>query len=142
MADTARRKNQTRSADAHAAPAAGWEYVVAALGALLVLATLVYLGYVAATRDNGPPRIAVERLATLPNPPGYVVTIRVLNRSAATAAELVVRGELRADGQVVEEAEVTLDFVAGHSQRQAGLFFARDPRGLELRLQPKSYREP
>ncbi len=127
------------------------EWVVAALGALLVFGSMAYLAYAAFGRDEAPPdvRLAVEEVRELPSGRGYLVKFRAHHEEREAAAELGVEGELRGlagggggGGGAVETSEATLDHLPARSSRAGGLFFSRDPRGFELRLRAKGYAEP
>lgn len=117
------------------------EWGVAALGFLLVLCTLGFLLYRAFFVPDTPPDVSLRVVSVQPSSGGYLVLLEAVNRGGETAAELLVEGELRQGGQVVETGELTFDFLPPDSVREGGLFFRRDPRaGLELRA--KSFREP
>ena len=123
------------------------EWVVAALGALLVFGSMAYLAYQAFGRDESPPdvRLVVEEVRELQRGGGYVVTFRAFNEGQSAAAELGIEGELHGPeggGTPVETSEATLDHLPAQSNRAGGLFFTRDPRSFELRLRAKGYHEP
>lgn len=120
-----------------------WEWVVAAIGLVLVLASLGYLAYGALQqRAESTPQPLVEMVRVERNGPRFLVLVRVTNRGDVTAEGLVVAGELKHQGQVLERSEVEFDFLPRHSSREAGLFFARDPASLQLELSAVSYRKP
>jgi uncharacterized protein (TIGR02588 family) len=120
-----------------------WEWVVAALGLVLVLASIGYLVHDAVTLPATPPTPQVEVLATEPQEGGrFLVQVRVHNRGTQAAAALRLTGELKRAGQVVEQADTEFQYVPGHSARDGGLFFARDPRTFQLDLQVRSYQQP
>jgi uncharacterized protein (TIGR02588 family) len=127
-------------APAHPVPLLEW--VIAAMGALLVAAAIAYLVHQALWRDETPPevRLAVERV--LPLQGGYVVEFRATNRGAQAAQELVVEGKLAGPGGVAETAEATFDYLPPNSYREGGLFFTGDPRRGELHLRAKGYARP
>lgn len=128
--------------EAAAAPPPLWEWMLAGVGLLLVLACMGYLGFNALQGEPGPPDPVVELVQVRESGGGFLAQVRVRNRSRATAEGLVVAGELREGGQVVERTEVEFEFLPAESWREAGLFFRRDPRRGELRLVPVSYRKP
>ncbi len=120
-----------------------WEWVVAGIGLVLVLASLVYLAINALEmREDARPRPQLELLGVEPLGQRFLVRVRVANHGEATAEGLVVAGELQQQGQVLERAELTFDFLPPRSTREAGLFFTRDPRTLHLELLPVAYRVP
>jgi uncharacterized protein (TIGR02588 family) len=136
-----------QQAGGEAAPRAGppptaWEWLAAAIGLLLLLASVGYLLADHWGGDAAPPVPVVQVTGIEPQAGRWLVRVRVSNASRGTAAALRVEGELKQGGQAVERSEVEFDFVPGRSSREGGLFFSRDPRGLELDLQPKSYQRP
>jgi uncharacterized protein (TIGR02588 family) len=116
--------------------------VVGALGALLLAGTIGFLVWHALGRDDAPPdvRVVVERVLELQN--GYLVQFRAINQGGATAAQLVIEGELTGPDGPIETSEATLDYLPPRSDRQGGLFFGRDPRELDLRLRARGYAKP
>jgi uncharacterized protein (TIGR02588 family) len=124
----------------HAVPILEWG--VGALGALLLVGTIGFLVWHALGRDEAPPdvRVVVESVLELQN--GYLVQFRALNEGGATAAQLMIEGELSGPDGPIETSEATLDYLPPRSGRQGGLFFARDPRGLDLQLRARGYAKP
>lgn len=120
----------------------GWEWAVAALGLVLVLATIGYLVVDAVSGASSPPDPAVTVVAVQPQGQRFLVRIRVANLGGAPAAGLTVEGKLLKGSEVVEQAQVEIQYLPGHSSQQAGLFFDHDPKALELRLGARSYTEP
>jgi uncharacterized protein (TIGR02588 family) len=118
------------------------EWVVAGIGALLVLGTIGYLAAQALWRDTTPPdvRLVAEPARELEG--GWLVRFRALNQGGEPAAELLIEGELRGPDGSVETAEATLDYLPPGSQREGGLFFSRDPGQFELALRAKGYARP
>lgn len=119
-----------------------WQDLVAAVGAVLVLAVLGFLAWELLTTTETPPAIVVRAEAVEPQPGGYLVRFEARNDGGSTAAGAEIVGRLREGATLVEEARVTLDYLPARSSRAGGLLFARDPRGLELRLQAEGYSEP
>ena len=74
--------------------------------------------------------------------PGFLVIFRARNSGRKTAAGVIVEGELMSDSGRVETSETTLDYVPAGGEQRAGLYFARDPRSLKLRLRAEGYRSP
>jgi uncharacterized protein (TIGR02588 family) len=66
----------------------------------------------------------------------------VINRGSSVAAGLVIEGVLSDNSSAVETSTITIDYVPSGSQRQAGLYFTRDPRTLRLQVRPKGYVDP
>lgn len=118
------------------------EWLTAAFGLALVLFCVAFLLYQAFSGKAEPPDVTFEVERVYDTRGGFLVEIHIFNRGATTAAGLQVEGSLREDDEVVETSELTLGYLPPHSEREAGLFFTRDPRGLELSLRAKGYQEP
>jgi uncharacterized protein (TIGR02588 family) len=127
---------------AHRRPIPATEWVVAAIGALLVAGTIGYLAWLAISRDEALPdvRVVAGRVHALDH--GWLVEFRAINSGGTAAAQLLVEGELEGPQGVLETSEATVDYVPPRSEREGGLIFSRDPQGLELRLSAKGYVDP
>jgi uncharacterized protein (TIGR02588 family) len=130
--------------DAVEAPPALWEWVVAALGLLLVVASMTVLLHEAWTSPSLPPQPQIRVLGIEPrrDQAGFLVRLQVHNRSGATAANLRIEGELKQGDEVLERSETEFQYLPGRSSREAGLFFTRDPRALRLELSARSFQKP
>lgn len=123
-------------------PPSAWEWLVAGVGLLLLLASIGYLLHDAFTGEDGPPVPVVRLVDMRPQEGRYLVQVKVVNQGRATAAALRVEGELRRGAEVVERSEIEFEHVPGRSSREGGLFFLQDPRALQLVLTARSYRKP
>jgi uncharacterized protein (TIGR02588 family) len=133
---------ETGQRQAGAPPITGWEWLVAALGLLLVLTTVTYLLVQAVRGPPVPPDVVVRVDSIVPtSSAGFLVQFRAANTGDETAAGLTVVGELR-DASGVETSRTPLDYLPGHSERGGGLFFRRDPRRATVRLWAEGYQEP
>lgn len=121
-----------------------WQWLIAGLGALLVIGTAGYLAWRGVSAPEHPPAVTLSVQRIEASGSGYVVIVEARNRGGETAAGLTVRGELRRDGQLLGESEFTLDYLPANATRRGGLFFTQDPRidGIELRLEPSGYSQP
>lgn len=119
-----------------------WEWAVGGVGLALLLATLGYLAAQALAGPPSPPDPVIEVLRVEPVGQRFLVRLKVSNRGGTTAADLRIAGTLKHGGQPVEEGEVQLRYLPGGSSREAGVYFARDPRTLELEFAPKGYEPP
>jgi uncharacterized protein (TIGR02588 family) len=119
-----------------------WEWVVAALSAVVVLGAIGAMLYQAFTTDDAPPdvTIAVEDIRDLGG--GYLVEFSARNGGGSTAAGLAVEGTLEADTGEVETATATLDYVPARASRGGGLYFRNDPRDYRLTVRAKGYERP
>ena len=119
------------------------EWVAGAVGATLTLTLIGFLGWEAWTSPGDvPPDVTVRLEAVLPAGEGFVARIVAANGSPETAAAVEVEGVLSRDGDEVETAGATLDYVPGNSEKRGGLFFSEDPREGDLRLRALGYQEP
>ncbi len=109
---------------------------------LLVLALLGFVLYLAVEGTSRPPVIQVRVERVLEAPGGYVVEVGVYNEGGSTAAALVIEGTLKQDTVTVERSSATISYVPADTEREAGLFFTRDPRRYELEVRPVGYDRP
>jgi uncharacterized protein (TIGR02588 family) len=138
---TAKSHEQDRQrAGEGAVPLAEW--VAAACGGVVMLATLASLGWLAINERDGTVDPAVQVLAIERQGDRHHVKLRVENQGAAAAEGLRVQAQLRRGEAVVEEAEVEFEHVPAHAHRTAGVFFRNDPRQAKLELSVRSYRQP
>jgi uncharacterized protein (TIGR02588 family) len=121
-------------------PAAEW--AVAAAGLVIVCAVVGWMLYEAVAGDESPPQITVALDTVFPTEAGYLVRFAAANHGSETAAEVVIAGRSTGSTGEMEEAEVTLDYLPGQSERKGGFFFAKKPEPGGLELRALSYREP
>lgn len=121
---------------------ARWEWLVAGIGALFVLAVLGYLAWYRITHPDTPPKLVAEVASVSEDAGFYYVAVTARNDGRATAAAAILRGELMADGRIVEESEAEIDYLPGHSRRQLTLIFTEDPAAHGLVLRFKGYSRP
>lgn len=119
-----------------------WEWVAALIGAALVVGIVGFLVMEALRERSTPPQIEIEVVEISKSDAGHLVQILVLNRGEATAAQLVVEGQLRRGEETVESATITLTFAPAGSSRSAGLIFENDPAEYELSLRAQGYEAP
>lgn len=119
-----------------------WEWVLAGVGLLLLVASVGYLLYYQWSSSDAPPDPAIEVIAVHRQQGRFLVRVRVTNRSHTTAADLRVTGELRQGDAVVERSETEFPYLAAESSHEGGLFFTHDPRTLRLELGVESYQVP
>jgi uncharacterized protein (TIGR02588 family) len=118
------------------------EWMVAAVGLVLLVFSLGYLTFQAFTSPHTAPVPVVELLGIDQQGNRFLARVRVSNRGPTTAERLSVAGQLKRQGEVVEESATEFEFLPGGSSREAGLFFSRDPRAMQLELFARSYQKP
>jgi uncharacterized protein (TIGR02588 family) len=119
-----------------------WEWVLAALGGVMLLGVVGYITYHGIAYPEAPPEVVVEALGASPSGAGYLVRFRARNGGNRTASALRISGHLLRDGRPVETSETILDYLPQQSQRQGGLFFTENPANGRLVLRAEGYLEP
>jgi uncharacterized protein (TIGR02588 family) len=118
------------------------EWIVGAVGFLLVTSVIAFMLYHAVTEREALPDINLSVISVAPSRNGYVVTIKALNQGGSAAAGVVVEAELHKESKPLERSHVTIDYSPPGSQQQVGLFFTQDPRQFDLRVRALGYVEP
>ncbi|HEV7279738.1 MAG TPA: hypothetical protein VGN57_05945 [Pirellulaceae bacterium] len=118
------------------------EWLVFAVGAALVSATVGYLAYDALAVTPRPPKLEVRLGDPVAAPGGFSVPVVVRNRGTKAAETVVVRVEKESDGGESESAELTLDFVPGEASRKGAVVFSGDPASSKLTALPVSFQQP
>lgn len=119
-----------------------WEWVVAAVGLLLVVGSIAFMIYEGIWGDHSPPAVRIQLDSIGETENGYLVRFRASNSGGSTAEGLTIEGQLSNDDQSIETSETTLDYLPSHSERKGGLFFTRNPRDLQLSIRALGYEDP
>lgn len=119
------------------------EWAVFAIGLALVLFTLGYLAYDAATLGDAPPSMEVRTGAPLERTHNFVVPVTVINHGDQTAEGVVIEVVLEAGGEVKERAEFDIAFLPRRSTREGWVAFQTNPRTAEsIRARALGYEKP
>ena len=119
-----------------------WEWIVAAVGFMLVAAVIGFLLYEAIVGNRLPPDVKLSVDSVIQTGNGYLAKITAINEGGTTAAGVVIEGELRKGTEPIERSWTTIDYLPPLSKQSGGLFFTRDPRQFELQVRPHGYAEP
>ncbi len=119
-----------------------WEWILAAIGLVLVSGAIGTMIYRAAWQEMSPPNLIINVESISPASNGYVVEFRVKNTGSQTAAGLNIEGNLIKAGEKIETSTATLTYAPAYSERQGGMFFTKDPRNFELQIRALSYEKP
>jgi uncharacterized protein (TIGR02588 family) len=119
-----------------------WEWIVAAVGFVLVASVIGFLLYEAIGGNRLPPDVKLSVDSVVQTGNGYLAKITAVNEGGMTAEGVVVEGELRSGTEPVERSRTTIDYLPPRSHKKGGLFFTRDPRQFELKMRPFGYEEP
>lgn len=118
------------------------EWLVAAIGLILVVGAIGFLTYKAVGEKDVPPNIAVSVDSIIPQGDKFLVNFRVKNKGATTTAALTIEGELKNGEKSVETSTATLDYAPSHSERKGGLFFTKNPQNFDLQIRATGFEEP
>lgn len=119
-----------------------WEWIIAAVGLILVVGAIGMTLYRAVTEQSTPPMIEISVEAIVPMSNGYLVEFRVKNTGNQTAAALTIEGELKRGAESVESSTASLAYAPANSQREGGLFFTKNPNEFELNIRALGYEKP
>jgi len=119
-----------------------WEWIIAAVGLILVVAALGTTLYRAVTEESTPPILEINIEAVHAANNGYLVEFRIKNTGNQTAAALTIEGELKRGEESVETSTATLTYAPANSQREGGLFFTKNPNEFELKIRALGYEKP
>jgi uncharacterized protein (TIGR02588 family) len=117
-------------------------WALAAIGMLFLFASFSVLLRESLAGAQPAADIAIRVDEIRPSAQGHLVSLKIANSGTATAASLGVEGVLTRGGVDVESSDITIDYVAAGSERDAVLFFSNDPRQGELSVRAKGYIEP
>lgn len=81
--------------------------------------------------------VSTEKIAS-----GWQVVFELRNRATLAAAGVEVRAQLSEQARLVEEAEVTFDYVAAGSLARGAVIFENDPSRLTLTVRAVGFTEP
>ena len=120
-----------------------FEWIVFAVGLALVLSTLAYLAYDAATITDAPPSIEVSAGEPLQRPHNFIVPVTLINHGDQTAEGVVVEVTLESAGEEKERSELTVAFLPRGSTRKGWVAFQTDPRTVErIKARVMGYEKP
>ncbi len=118
------------------------EWIMALVGAALIVAAVGFLLYEALTQGDEPPRVVIEVLDVTVQDGRFLVEFDARNTGDETGAGVTIEGQLLQGGEPVETSSVTLPYVPGHSTRKGGLFFTEDPTQYDLQIRALGYERP
>ena len=131
------KKGHTERHDPH------WvEWLTGIASAIIVAGLMGWLVYEAVTRSGEPPALSIVAGEIGRADQGFTVTFEIRNSAPTTAAAVMVAGEIRDNGRVIERAEVTFDYVPAESKADGALIFENDPNGRELVIRPTGFTDP
>lgn len=123
-------------------PGGALEWAVAAISSLIVAGMIGFLLIEAVNTEESRPVPVATVSDIAPIEGGYRVEIDAMNNGGTTAASVRFRAALQRNGQTLESADVTFDFLPAQSSRKGAVIFANDPRLHDLVIQAESYTAP
>lgn len=118
------------------------EWLTGLVSAVLIAGMLCWIGWEAVTRKATPPDLSITVLATEPTSAGHRVAFDIYNSATTTAASVTVIGRLTEGDRIIEENQVTFDYVAAESKSTGAILFRNDPSGRGLDIRAAGYTDP
>lgn len=138
----AEKKEESKNEKSKEEKPSSLEWIVAAVGILLVSGAIGFLIYRGATKGDLPPKLKIEVLSIVKADENYVVKFRVINAGEITAAGLTIEGELKNGEKSEETSDVTMTYIPSQSTRRGGLIFTKNPNEYQLQIRAKGYEQP
>ena len=136
------RSPQSNGAEKSAESRSVAEKVSFLLSSILLLVVLVGTVYLwVRDRNREPPMLEVT--SRLEQRQGkFYVPFTVVNEGGKTVTTVQVVAELRIDGELVEWADQSIDFLSREEEAEGAFIFIEDPRVGELTVRVASYAMP
>jgi len=119
-----------------------WEWILAALGAVLIAGAIGTTLYRAATQTETPASFEVEVVSTTPAGASYAVHFKVKNKGSHTAAAVSIEGTLERGSEEIESSNASVTYIPPNSEREATLFFSKNPQDSEMMIRVTGYERP
>lgn len=118
------------------------EWVVFAVGLILVSATIGYLVYAGASMGHEPPSIEVRLGTPERRQFNFLVPVTVINHGDETAEGVRIEVVMENGGELIGRAELDVAFLPRHATRQGWVTFEQDPRAAQLKGRVLGYQRP
>ncbi len=118
------------------------EWVVFALGLILVSATLGYLLYAGASMGHEPPSLEVRLGVPEQRQFNFIVPVTVVNHGDETAEGVRVEVVMESGGEEKARGELDVAFLPCHATREGWVTFEQDPRTAQLKTRVLGYQKP
>lgn len=118
------------------------EWIVFAVGLVLVAGTLAYLTYKGATMGSDPPSLEVRLGTPEQRAHNFIVPVTVLNHGDQTAGAVHIEVVMESVGAEQARGELDIDFVPRHATREGWVTFEQDPRAAQLKARVLGYEKP
>jgi len=118
------------------------EWVVFAVGLILVASTLGYLIYTGASMGHDPPRLEVRLGIPEQRQLNFIVPVAVVNHGDETAEGVRIEVVLERGGEEKARGELDVAFLPRHATREGWVTFEQDPRTAQLKARVLGYQKP
>lgn len=119
------------------------EWIVFAVGFILVFCTIGYLIYAGASKGNEPPSIEVRLGKAQQRQFNFAVPVSVINHGDETAEGVRVEVVMmETGGEEKARGELDVAFLPGHATREGWVTFEQDPRTSQLKARVLGYQRP
>lgn len=118
------------------------EWVVFAVGLILVASTLGYLIYAGASMGDDPPRLEVRLGIPEQRQFNFIVPVAVVNHGDETAEGVRIEVVLEKGGEEKARGELDVAFLPRHATREGWVTFEQDPRTAQLKARVLGYQKP
>ncbi|MFB2918897.1 hypothetical protein [Aerosakkonema funiforme] len=118
------------------------EWVVFGMALLMVVSTLGYLIYDAATLSKMPPAIQVQLGEPQPIMEHFIVPVSVTNQGDRTAEGVQIEVTLESTSKEKETAQFEIAFLPRRAKREGWVTFETDPRTAKVKARALGYEKP
>ncbi|PYB75385.1 TIGR02588 family protein [Rhizobium wuzhouense] len=118
------------------------EWVTGLVSLAAICAVIGWLVVDIWTAEDRQPELVAHVVSTEKVTSGWQVVFELRNTATLAAAGVEVRAQLLDKARLVEEAEVTFDYVAAGSLSRGAVIFENDPSTLTLSIRAVGFTEP
>ena len=119
-----------------------FEWIVFALGLILVSSTLGYLIYAGASMGQEPPSLEVRLGTPEQRQFNFIVPVTVVNHGDETAEAVRIEVVMESGGEEKARGEFDVPFVPRHATREGWVTFEQDPSTAQLKARVLGYQKP
>ncbi|MDH4442536.1 MAG: TIGR02588 family protein [Rhizobium sp.] len=118
------------------------EWVTGLVSLAAISAVIGWLAVDIWSSDDRQPDLVTRIVSTDQVAAGWQVVFELRNTATLAAAGVEVKAQLLDQTRLVEEADVTFDYVAAGSISRGAVIFENDPTRLNLRIRAVGFTEP
>lgn len=118
------------------------EWVVFALGFILVASTLGYLIYAGVSMGHEPPSLEVRLGTPEQRQFNFIVPVTVVNHGDETAEGVRIEVVMESGREEKARGELDIAFLPRHATREGWVTFQQDPRTTQLKARVLGYQRP